>query len=96
MISVLAWMASWEIHRRGPGIALALHSSAAHVGQLHASLAASRAPQAVLVAGLLLTCAGYSFLPRGNKREKRKGKVLIVVGKQSLSRHRIHLFALRV
>lgn len=54
MISVLAWMISWAIHRRGPGIALALHSSATLVGLLHASLAASRAPQAVPVAGLLL------------------------------------------
>lgn len=62
-------MISWAIHRRGRGIALALHSSATLVGLLHAPLAASRAPQAVPVAGLLLTRAGYSFLPRGNKRE---------------------------
>lgn len=76
---------------------MALHSSAARVGLLHASLSAFRALQAVPVAGLLLTCAGYSFLPWGNKREKRrKGKVLLVVGKQSLSRHGIHLSALRV
>lgn len=26
LISVLAWLISWAIHRRGPGIALALHS----------------------------------------------------------------------
>lgn len=88
MISVLAWMISWAINRRGAGLALALHSSATLVGLLHASLPASRAPQAVPVAGLLLTCAGYSFLPWGNKGEKRKGKILIVVHKQSLSRHR--------
>lgn len=74
----------------------ALHSNAAHVGLLHASLAVFRALQAVPVAGLLLTSAGYSLLPWGSKKEKRKGKVLIVVGKQSLSRHRIHLSAFRV
>lgn len=74
---------------------LALHSSATLVGLLHASLPASRATQAVPVAGLLLTRAGYS-LPWGNKGEKRKGKILIVVHKQSLSRHGVHLSALRV
>lgn len=93
---MLAWIVSWAIHRRRPGIALALHSSATLVGLLHASLAASKAPQAVPVAGLLLTCAGYSSLPWGDKREKRKGKILIAVHKQSLSRHGIHLSALRV
>lgn len=92
MISVLVWMTSWAIHRKGPGVPLAL----AHVGLLHASLAAFRAVQAVPVAWLLLTCAGYSFLLWSNKREKRKGKVLLVVGKQSLSRRGIHLSALRV
>lgn len=46
--------------------------------------------------GALQAVPGYSFLPWGNKREKRKGKVLILVGKQSLLRHRIHLSALRV
>lgn len=38
VISVLAWMTSWAIHRRGPGVAMTLHSSAAYVGQLCASL----------------------------------------------------------
>lgn len=69
-------MTSWGFHRRGPGASLALHSSATHVGLLHASLAASGAPQAVPVAGLLLPRAGCSSLPWGNKRDKGKGKVL--------------------
>lgn len=74
VISVLAWMTFfWGIHRR-PGRALALHSSATLVGPLHASLAASATLRAVPVAGLLLTCAGYSFLPWG-KRERRRAKL---------------------
>lgn len=96
MIPVLAWVTSWPIHSRAPGIALALRSNTTRVGLLRASLAASRALQDVPVAGLLRTRAGYSFLPWGSKREERKGNVRIVVDKQSLLRHSIPLSALRV
>lgn len=50
-----------EVRTRA-GTASALHSKATHVGLFSASLAASRALQAVPVARLLLAHAGYSFL----------------------------------